>query len=171
MYQYSLNGTWSLSFGTKGEFFPANVPGSLLNNLLEAGKISNPFWRDEEHSAELTEILRNPCRQSLFHPERGSAGGTGFSLPGRFGHPSGNFPQRAGGRESGQYAPQMEISNQTVFAGGKFAGGLYFFCGGIWGTALSERGYPIYQYWHNAGKQLPSKSPLYVWMGLGPSAS
>lgn len=62
MYQYSLNGTWSLSFGTKGEIFPANVPGSLLNNLLEAGKISNPFWRDEEHSAELTEILRNPCR-------------------------------------------------------------------------------------------------------------
>ena len=62
MYRYSLNGAWSLSYGPKGDNIPAHIPGSLLGNLLSEEKIPNPFWRMEEHSSELTEILQTPCR-------------------------------------------------------------------------------------------------------------
>lgn len=62
MGRYPLNGTWSLSYGPKGEHLPAVVPGSLLGNLTGSGRLENPFWRREEHSPEILEILKNPCR-------------------------------------------------------------------------------------------------------------
>ncbi len=73
MYRYSLNGTWSLSYGVKGENLPATIPGSLLSTLLEEGKLVNPYWRDEEHSSALEELLRSPCRFTK-----------GFSVPEEF---------------------------------------------------------------------------------------
>ncbi len=45
----SLNGAWRLSSvdGTY-EAIEANVPGSIYNDLLNAGRIPDPFWRDNE---------------------------------------------------------------------------------------------------------------------------
>ena len=48
----SLNGPWTLN--VSGEGFgpvPATVPGSVYNDLLKAGRIDDPFWRDNETTA------------------------------------------------------------------------------------------------------------------------
>lgn len=62
MYHSSLNGTWSLTYGPREENLPANIPGSLLSTLLDAGRIPNPYWRTEEYSPEILKVLRLPCR-------------------------------------------------------------------------------------------------------------
>ena len=52
MKQQSLNGTWTLSI--PGSAFPetaATVPGSVYHDLLEAGLIPDPFYRDNENEA------------------------------------------------------------------------------------------------------------------------
>ena len=52
MKQLTLNGAWRLSI--PGSSFPdtaANVPGSVYHDLLTAGLIPDPFWRDNENEA------------------------------------------------------------------------------------------------------------------------
>ena len=52
MIQQSLGGAWRLSIPGSG--FPetaANVPGSVYHDLLAAGLIPDPFWRDNENEA------------------------------------------------------------------------------------------------------------------------
>ena len=52
MKQQSLNGAWRLSIPGSG--FPetsASVPGSVYHDLLTAGLIPDPFWRDNESEA------------------------------------------------------------------------------------------------------------------------
>ena len=52
MKQQSLNGIWTLSI--PGSAFPetaATVPGSVYHDLLEAGLIPDPFYRDNENEA------------------------------------------------------------------------------------------------------------------------
>ena len=48
----SLNGAWTLNV-SGGEFgpVPATVPGSVYTDLLNAGKIPDPFYRDNENEA------------------------------------------------------------------------------------------------------------------------
>ena len=43
----SLNGAWQLET-EDGQQIPAAVPGSVLTDLLKAGEIPDPFWRDNE---------------------------------------------------------------------------------------------------------------------------
>ncbi len=52
MKSLSLNGAWTLNV-SGGEFGPvaATVPGSVYNDLLVAGKIPDPFYRDNENEA------------------------------------------------------------------------------------------------------------------------
>ena len=52
MKKLSLNGAWTLSV-SGGEFgpVPATVPGSVYNDLLAAGRIPDPFYRDNENEA------------------------------------------------------------------------------------------------------------------------
>jgi len=45
---FSLNGSWKMRKLDNGETVPAIVPGSMLNDLFNAGKIEDPFWRDNE---------------------------------------------------------------------------------------------------------------------------
>ena len=51
----SLNGSWTLEFTGdspfKGERLQATVPGSVYSALLDAGKMPDPFWRDNELEA------------------------------------------------------------------------------------------------------------------------
>ena len=48
----SLNGAWSLSIpGTGFGLVPAQVPGSVYHDLLSAGRIPDPFFRDNENDA------------------------------------------------------------------------------------------------------------------------
>ena len=50
----SLNGAWTLEIpGSAFGAVPASVPGSVYHDLLTAGCIEDPFWRDNE-----TEALR-----------------------------------------------------------------------------------------------------------------
>ena len=52
MIQQSLGGAWRLLI--PGSSFPetaANVPGSVYHDLLTAGLIPDPFWRDNENEA------------------------------------------------------------------------------------------------------------------------
>ena len=48
----SLNGTWKLCIpGSPFGEITAKVPGSVYGDLLSAGKIPDPFWRDNENEA------------------------------------------------------------------------------------------------------------------------
>ena len=47
----SLNGAWSLSVSEWDHAVPATVPGSVYHDLLSAGEIPDPFYRDNENEA------------------------------------------------------------------------------------------------------------------------
>lgn len=52
MKQLSLNGAWTLEIpGSAFGLTPASVPGSVYHDLLRAGKIEDPFYRDNETEA------------------------------------------------------------------------------------------------------------------------
>ncbi|MBD3239852.1 MAG: glycoside hydrolase family 2 protein [Chitinivibrionales bacterium] len=44
----SLNGTWSVTQKRTRERIPATVPGTIHTDLLAAGKVDDPFYRDNE---------------------------------------------------------------------------------------------------------------------------
>ncbi len=48
MYKIDLNGQWKMKRTTDREWIPAKVPGSVYNDLLAAGKMEDPFYRDNE---------------------------------------------------------------------------------------------------------------------------
>lgn len=47
----TLNGTWQLKKTDEQEWIDATVPGSVFNDLLKAGKMEDPFYRDNEYDA------------------------------------------------------------------------------------------------------------------------
>jgi len=47
-----LNGTWQVSKAGTDDWVPAQVPGCVHTDLLAAGKISDPFFRDNEKSVQ-----------------------------------------------------------------------------------------------------------------------
>ncbi len=49
MQKIDLGGEWTLKQGGKGGRIRANVPGCVHTDLLAAGKIPDPFYRDNEH--------------------------------------------------------------------------------------------------------------------------
>ena len=52
MKKQSLNGSWTLEIpGTDFGPVPAQVPGSVYHDLLCAGRIPDPFFRDNENKA------------------------------------------------------------------------------------------------------------------------
>jgi len=55
MRKQSLSGAWTLEFigdsPFSGQCMPANVPGSVYSALVDAGKMPDPFWRDNELEA------------------------------------------------------------------------------------------------------------------------
>lgn len=46
-----LNENWNLQIDGTGEMIPATVPGSVYADLLRAGKMEDPFYRDNEMDA------------------------------------------------------------------------------------------------------------------------
>lgn len=51
MEKICLNGEWSMQQAGWEEWIPATVPGSVYHDLLQAGKMEDPFWRDNEVKA------------------------------------------------------------------------------------------------------------------------
>ncbi|BDI34197.1 beta-mannosidase [Capsulimonas corticalis] len=47
-----LDGTWRLTQASRGISLPAKVPGIVDTDLLAAGKIPNPFYRDNEKAVQ-----------------------------------------------------------------------------------------------------------------------
>jgi len=48
----SLNGPWQVAKAGSSDWIPATVPGCIHTDLLAAGKISDPFYRDNEKSVQ-----------------------------------------------------------------------------------------------------------------------
>jgi beta-mannosidase len=51
MKRLTLNGEWLMKNTIEEEWIEAKVPGSVFNDLLSAGKIDDPFYRDNEEKA------------------------------------------------------------------------------------------------------------------------
>ena len=51
MRKLSLNGDWNLTVSGWDHGVSATVPGSVYHDLLAAGEIPDPFWRDNENEA------------------------------------------------------------------------------------------------------------------------
>ena len=47
-----LNGNWQVSQAGKNDWIPATVPGCVHTDLLAAGKIPDPFYRDNEKAVQ-----------------------------------------------------------------------------------------------------------------------
>jgi beta-mannosidase len=52
MVSLSLNGIWKMKQTVSSEWIEGKVPGSVFNDLLNAGKIEDPFYRDNEDQAK-----------------------------------------------------------------------------------------------------------------------
>lgn len=52
MYKLSLNGLWEMKEEGSREWVKGSVPGSVYQNLLEAGMIENPFWGENEWNVQ-----------------------------------------------------------------------------------------------------------------------
>ena len=48
MQKITLNGSWSLFKDDEAQAIPASVPGCVHMDLLRAGQIDDPFYRDNE---------------------------------------------------------------------------------------------------------------------------
>ena len=46
-----LNGAWEMRALEDSEWISATVPGSVYADLLDAGRMEDPFWRDNELKA------------------------------------------------------------------------------------------------------------------------
>lgn len=46
-----LNGAWEMRPADEEQWIPATVPGSVYADLLDAGRMEDPFWRDNEQKA------------------------------------------------------------------------------------------------------------------------
>ncbi|HEY5586975.1 MAG TPA: glycoside hydrolase family 2 protein [Ruminiclostridium sp.] len=51
MKQFSLNGNWQMNIIGQEESIEANVPGSVYSDMLNASKMTDPYWRDNEVQA------------------------------------------------------------------------------------------------------------------------
>ena len=59
MIAQKLHQGWTMELGGRGEKLPATVPGSVYSCLLDAGKMEDPCWRDNETKA--LALLENDC--------------------------------------------------------------------------------------------------------------
>ena len=46
-----LNGAWEMRPADEEQWIPATVPGSVYADLLDVGRMEDPFWRDNEQKA------------------------------------------------------------------------------------------------------------------------
>ena len=46
-----LHTGWKMTEAGKKDWIPASVPGSVYNDLLQAGRMEDPYWRDNEMQA------------------------------------------------------------------------------------------------------------------------
>ena len=57
MMQLTLNGAWQMRRADATDWLPATVPGTAYGDLLAAGAMEDPFWRDNENAA--FELMRS----------------------------------------------------------------------------------------------------------------
>ena len=51
------NVVWSMRIVGEDVWYPATVPGSVYNDLLSAGRLEDPYYRDNEDAA--LELMKN----------------------------------------------------------------------------------------------------------------
>ncbi len=47
----SLSGEWRMRPADEAQWLPATVPGSVYADLMDVGRMDDPFWRDNEYAA------------------------------------------------------------------------------------------------------------------------
>ena len=52
MKKIGVNNNWEMRRVGDGEWIMATVPGSVYGDLLQAGKMEDPFWKDNEIEAD-----------------------------------------------------------------------------------------------------------------------
>ena len=73
MQRLSLNGDWTLQVSEWDHPVPAHVPGSVYHDLLTAGEMPDPFWRDNEVRA-LKLMEHDFCYERAFEVSEGLLG-------------------------------------------------------------------------------------------------
>ena len=64
-----LHDNWKMRMAGSGEYLPARVPGSVYNDLLENGRMEDPYYRDNELKA--LKIMENDFEYAtVFDAER-----------------------------------------------------------------------------------------------------
>ena len=53
MVRQNLNGIWRMRRCDTQDWIKGTVPGSVFNDLLNAGRIEDPFYRDNEDQAKI----------------------------------------------------------------------------------------------------------------------
>ena len=66
MVQVDLGGAWQVAEAGTTHFFPARVPGCIHTDLLAANKLPDPFWRDNEASAQWVSDKAWAYRRTFF---------------------------------------------------------------------------------------------------------
>lgn len=51
MIKADLNGSWTMRIVGQSQAFPATVPGSVYHDLIKAGYLADPYWRNNEMDA------------------------------------------------------------------------------------------------------------------------
>ena len=54
---------WQLTTVGKNDTIPATVPGSVYNDLLNAGRMEDPYWRDIMLCGGTAAAWKSPCPQ------------------------------------------------------------------------------------------------------------
>ena len=66
MVQVDLGGAWQVAEAGTTNFFPARVPGCIHTDLMAANKLPDPFWRDNEASAQWVSDKAWSYRRTFF---------------------------------------------------------------------------------------------------------
>ncbi len=63
MKRIDLNQKWKMKKAGTDEYIPAAVPGSVYNDLINAGLMDDPYYRDNEDDFGLTgrSLRMPPC--------------------------------------------------------------------------------------------------------------
>lgn len=69
MEMISLNGEWNLYAGTEEKAVPARVPGTVFHDLMENGRMKDPFYRDNEKIARELSFQNYTYERNFSVPE------------------------------------------------------------------------------------------------------
>ena len=108
-----LGGAWKLQRAGNGRRFPAIVPGCVHTDLLKAGAIEDPFYRDNELKVKWIGEADWIYSRSFSAGDEDPGARPGAAPVQGAGHVRGRDGQRAAGGRGGQHVPALGIRHQA----------------------------------------------------------